>query len=101
ARRRVARGRGMLRLDVIEVSTAFPLGILRYTRRVSVPQEMVVYPRIGMLGRRLALEYREAVESGAMTSNRRGGNDEFYGVREYRAGDNVRVIHWRSSARLG
>ena len=62
---------------------------------------MIVYPRIGMLNRHLALEYRVAVESGAMTSNRRGGNDEFYGVREYRAGDNIRSIHWRSTARRG
>jgi uncharacterized protein (DUF58 family) len=62
---------------------------------------MLVYPRIGILNRHLALEYRESIESGAMTSNRRGGADEFYGVREYRPGDNIRAIHWRSSARRG
>ncbi len=36
-----------------------------------------------------------------MTSSIRRGNDEFYGLREYRAGDNVRSIHWRSTARTG
>jgi uncharacterized protein (DUF58 family) len=96
-----ARRRGMIQLRTIEIATSFPFGLIRRTRRLDVPQEMVVYPRIGMLNRHLALEYREAVESGAMTSNRRGGNDEFYGVREYRAGDNIRSIHWRSSARSG
>jgi uncharacterized protein (DUF58 family) len=95
------RRRGLVRLDTIEVCTSFPFGIIRRTRRLSCPQDMIVYPRIGMLNRHLALEYREAVESGAMTSNRRGGNDEFYGVREYRAGDNIRSIHWRSTARRG
>jgi uncharacterized protein (DUF58 family) len=99
--RLVPRRRGLMKLDIIEVSTTFPFGLLRRTRRIHVPQEMVVYPRIGVLNRYLALEYRESVESGAMTSNRRGGNDEFYGVREYRDGDNVRAIHWRSSARKG
>lgn len=97
----VPRRRGLVKLDVIEVSTTFPFGFIRRTKRLHVPQEMVVYPRIGVLNRYLALEYREAVDSAAMTSNRRGGNDEFYGVREYRAGDNVRAIHWRSSARTG
>jgi uncharacterized protein (DUF58 family) len=97
----VPRRRGLVKLDVIEVSTTFPFGFIRRTKRLHVPQEMLVYPRIGVLNRYLALEYRESVESAAMTSNRRGGNDEFYGVREYRDGDNVRAIHWRSSARTG
>lgn len=97
----VARRRGLLKLDVLEVSTTFPFGFIRRTKRLHVPQELVVYPRIGVLNRRLAMEYREAVDAAAMTSNRRGGNDEFYGIREYRDGDNVRAIHWRSSARTG
>ena len=81
-----ARRRGVIRLEAIEVSTTFPFGFLRRTRRLHVPQDMVVYPRIGMLNRHLALEYRESVESGAMTSNRRGGHDEFYGVARIPAG---------------
>jgi uncharacterized protein (DUF58 family) len=32
---------------------------------------------------------------------RPGGADEFYGVKEYRAGDNPRWIYWRRSARSG
>jgi uncharacterized protein (DUF58 family) len=32
---------------------------------------------------------------------RRGGTDEFYGVKEYRAGENPRWIYWRRSARTG
>ena len=99
ATRLTARRRGLLQLDTLEISTTFPFGFLRRTRRLHVPQEIAVYPRIGLLNRHLALQYRESVDSGAMTSNRRGGHDEFYGVREYRPGDNVRAIHWRSTAR--
>jgi uncharacterized protein (DUF58 family) len=29
------------------------------------------------------------------------GNDEFYGLREYRPGDNPKRIHWRRTARTG
>jgi uncharacterized protein (DUF58 family) len=101
ATRLTPRRRGLLKLDTIEISTTFPFGFLRRAKRLHVPQEIIVYPRIGLLHRHLALQYRESIESGAMTSNRRGGHDEFYGVREYRPGDNVRAIHWRSTARMG
>jgi len=75
--RLVAERRGVIKLDAIEVSTTFPFGLIRRTKRLHMPQELVVYPRIGLLNRYLAVEYRESVEAGAMTSNRRGGNDEF------------------------
>jgi uncharacterized protein (DUF58 family) len=101
ATRMTAKRRGIVRLAEIELSTTFPFGLLRCRRRVRVSQEVAVYPRIGMLNRRLALGYRESIESGAITSNRRGGHDDFYGIREYRPGDNVRAIHWRSTARTG
>lgn len=93
------RRRGMLRLSAVDISSSFPFGFIQRTVRLELPQEIVVYPRIGMLNRHLALQYRESIESGTMTSSRRGGNDEFYGVREYRPGDNIRAIHWRSTAR--
>jgi uncharacterized protein (DUF58 family) len=32
---------------------------------------------------------------------RRGGQDEFYGVKEHRSGENPRHIYWRRSARTG
>jgi uncharacterized protein (DUF58 family) len=32
---------------------------------------------------------------------RRGGQDEFYGVKEHRTGENPRWIYWRRSARTG
>ena len=36
-----------------------------------------------------------------MLRPRRGGTDEFYGVKEYRHGENPRWIHWKRSARTG
>jgi uncharacterized protein (DUF58 family) len=37
---------------------------------------------------------------GARAGDRRG-RDRFYGLREFRTGENPRLIHWKSSARLG
>ena len=39
--------------------------------------------------------------AGARMKPRRGGTDEFYGVKEFRSGENPRWIHWRRSARTG
>ena len=44
---------------------------------------------------------RSAETSGATMRPRRGGQDEFYGVKEYRTGENPRWIYWRRSARTG
>ncbi|HVS72673.1 MAG TPA: DUF58 domain-containing protein [Phycisphaerae bacterium] len=99
--RLVAPRRGLLTLSGVELRSSFPLGLQVRYREIPAAGQMVVYPRVGTLNRKVAVAYREAVESGTMTSNRRGGNDEFYGLREYRPGDNIRAIHWRSTARTG
>jgi len=93
--------RGILRLESLHLSTTFPFGFLRRNILLPAPHEITVYPRIGLLARRLALPYRQNIESGTLLSRNRGGNEEFFGIREYRPGDNIRAIHWRSTARTG
>lgn len=99
--RLVADRRGLVHLSDIRLSCSFPFGFVKRTLLLHHPEELVVYPRIGALNRHLALQCRDSAESGTMTSSVRRGNDEFYGLREYRAGDNIRSIHWRSTARTG
>jgi uncharacterized protein (DUF58 family) len=99
--RLLAVRRGRIELSDIYLTCSFPFGFVEYSITVTHRQDLVVYPRIGTLSRHLALRCLDATESGTMTSGVRRGNDEFYGVREYRSGDNMRSIHWRSSARMG
>jgi len=99
--RLVADRRGLITLSDIRLRCSFPFGFVSHTIFIRRPEPLIVYPRIGTLNRHLALRCREATESGTMTSSVRRGNDEFYGLREYRAGDNIRSIHWRSTARTG
>jgi uncharacterized protein (DUF58 family) len=44
---------------------------------------------------------RSADNIGESVRPRAGGVDEFYGLREYRPGDNPRHIYWRRTARTG
>ena len=89
--------RGHLKLARIDLGTIFPFGLVRASRRIRQAASMVVWPARGMLRQRLL--HRGAVEtSSAPPSRVSGGQDEFFGLREYRPGDNPRWIHWRRSA---
>ncbi len=93
----VAHTRGRRRLREIRVSTTFPFGLIRAFARYPCDHGLVVWPARGkVLGRLLP---RGAVEiSNSAPSPATGGQDEFFGLREYRPDDNPRWIHWRRSA---
>jgi len=93
----VARRRGRIHLSGVRLFTRFPFGLVESSRRIDLPKSLVIWPALGQLKRRLL--DRGAVEtSSAAPSGATGGQDEFFGLREYREGDNPRWIHWRRSA---
>ncbi len=94
--------RGKYRFRDLDVGTRAPFGIVEHRVTISLPDQIVVYPRIGQLTRRWFLIQRQAME------NRRGQRHdqsaqqmEYHGLRDYRSGDSPRWIHWRTSARRG
>lgn len=92
--------RGRYRFGPLELSSRFPLGLLRYRGTLDVPGTLLVYPRVGhltMAWRR----WQEGLESsGGKSSPRRGMLEgDFYGLRDWRSGDSRRWLHWRTSAR--
>lgn len=95
-----AVSRGLAELDVIEVSSTFPFGIVRKTIRRSVPEQVLVLPARVRLGRSLVDRLFGRAEHEMAGSSRRGLSNELWGLREYVAGDAARSIAWRPSARL-
>jgi uncharacterized protein (DUF58 family) len=95
------RCRGVLKLDAIDISTGYPLGFAVRTHTVGQRESMVVFPALGRVDDRLMRMCRAADASGATMRPRGGGQDEFYGVQEFRTGQNPRWIYWRRSARTG
>jgi uncharacterized protein (DUF58 family) len=61
---------------------------------------LIVLPRLGRLTEGWTSRRLEAF-AGTQRRQRPGAEGDFYGVREWRTGDGRRLIHWRSSARLG
>lgn len=87
--------RGPVAASDWQVGSSDALGFFR-TERASPDREVaLVLPRFASLrGRNEVLE----LEASA-AAPRAGAGSELFGVREYRAGDSLRRIHWRSSAR--
>ncbi|HEY8143858.1 MAG TPA: DUF58 domain-containing protein, partial [Kofleriaceae bacterium] len=59
--------------------------------------EVLVYPAV----RPIRLPEPRATRHGDAVQHRLGRRGEFFGLRDYRDGDDSRAIHWRSSARGG
>ncbi len=92
--------RGVVSIGPLEALRTDPLGLARTKLTVTGNVEVVVYPRVHRIspppgGREQPAALRNRVFAEA---SRR---DTFAGLREYVAGDDLRLVHWRSSARTG
>lgn len=93
--------RGRYRFGPLQLSTRFPLGLVNSTEQVNDRATLIVSPRIGRMTRKWETWVQAERTGLERTSARRGLNEgEYYGMREWRAGDSQRWIHWRTSARL-
>ncbi len=92
--------RGRYTCGPIRLLTRFPLGLVERSYIMSCSGELLVYPRIGRL---TPLWHREQLDADELVQQTRprGGTfeDEFHRLREYRQGDSLRSIHWRTTAR--
>src|SRR5579871_93921 len=84
--------RGRYREDSFGLATRFPFAFLTKTRHVSLPREVLVYPRI---------EPSEAISEvlpmvrGEWESFVRGLGAELYRIREYLPDDSARHVDWK------
>ena len=94
--------RGRYRLGPCSVATSFPLALMSARVSVDAAEELDVYPRLLSLRRGWESRLLTRTE-GATTSARRSGpaEGEFFGLREWQSGDHPRLIHWRTTARVG
>ena len=93
--------RGAYTLPSLRQETLFPWGLWRDLVDHPSPRTVLVYPRFHPLTS-LHIPTGTRYQPGgiALTSNL-GDSIEFIGTREYREGDSLRTIHWKTWARLG
>lgn len=94
--------RGVIRLDDLRVQLPDPFGIFQRCRRVKAPAAtLTVLPRRFPLPPVEMPGGAEFKISGEANTNFIGTSGEFVGLRDYRPGDPLRQIHWKSWARTG
>lgn len=88
--------RGRHRLPDAVVATRFPFGLFVKRRQLPPPPQVVVYPQIHPVRVDGGTRHRPGAGEASGRIARVG---EFFGMREYRDGDDPRRIDWRTVAR--
>lgn len=92
--------RGRHEFGPLSISTRFPLGLVERGLTVAQSGSILVYPRLGRLTARWTQRLQHATDLVPQMSPRSGPfDDEFHKLREYRRGDDLRAIHWKTTAR--
>src|SRR4051812_8328654 len=92
--------RGRYRIGPLTVRLTDPFGLCELTRSFSASDMLVVRPQVVPLPEvRIGGDWAGAGESRARSVATAGEDDA--ATREYRQGDDLRRIHWRSTARRG
>jgi uncharacterized protein (DUF58 family) len=89
--------RGRHRLAGVRLTTRFPFGLFLKAGRVMLDREVLVFPAVRPISPE---ELLRLVGAGTSAVRRRGRGHDLYNLRAYRAGDDPRLIHWRSSAKV-
>ena len=93
--------RGTLKLESATVARADPLGLIRGLARIVLPDKLLVLPRRYSLPRLTLPGARRYQHGGVTLASSVGESEEFMSLRDYRPGDPLQRIHWKSYARSG
>ncbi|HET9690268.1 MAG TPA: DUF58 domain-containing protein [Acidimicrobiales bacterium] len=91
--------RGEFEVGPAELVRADPFGLWRRVQLLGVPQRLVVTPRVVLL--RPLPAGRSRLVEGPTSDTAPQGSTTFHRLREYVVGDDLRTVHWPSTARLG
>ncbi len=93
--------RGRLRFEALAVGRSDPFGLFRTVKAVSAAQSVLILPRRYPLPQVRLAGGRKYHQGGVTLASNVGDSDEFISLRDYRQGDPLRNIHWKSWARTG
>ena len=91
----VPRQRGRLRFTGVVGFSSFPLGFIGKSVRLAQTMETLIFPRTVSL-KASALDRllgREGI--GSRAGRKAGQTGEYFGLREYQAGDSLRMVAWK------
>lgn len=93
--------RGVFPLGPLTIGVTDPLGLLRRSLDAGSREEVTVYPRVDAISP-LPMSAGHDFMGGAVDGwSRSRAGEEFHTLRPYQTGDDLRRVHWRSTARTG
>jgi uncharacterized protein (DUF58 family) len=89
--------RGVVKFVRFQVYTRFPFGLFSKSLSIDAPAESLVFPAVEPV--RIPPNFGAARGGGESVAGPHGTGANAVGLREFRDGDSIRRIHWRSSLR--
>ncbi|HSH08096.1 MAG TPA: DUF58 domain-containing protein [Burkholderiales bacterium] len=95
------RRRGRIELAGLTLARPDPLGLVRSLHRTPLPARVIALPRRYRLPALVLPGARKFQQGGVSLATSVGDSEEFVALRDYRPGDPLQRIHWKSFARSG
>jgi len=93
--------RGPLHLKNVIIKRPDPFGLIHAFIKIPLPQNLIILPKRYQLPHFHMPGLRKHHSGGIAQASSVGNADEFLSLREYRPGDPMRQIHWKSLAKTG
>ena len=93
--------RGVMRLAGMTVARPDPFGLFNACATISLPQSLLILPQLYNLPPIQLPGTMKHQSGGVALASSVGDAEEFRSLREYRPGDSLRKIHWKSWAKVG
>lgn len=94
------RTRGVYVVGPANVKISDPLGLAATQHRSAIADRLIVYPAVEALSGFPSVRGRDPAMSASRPEFSRRGGEDFYTLRSYQEGDDLRRVHWASSAKL-
>jgi uncharacterized protein (DUF58 family) len=93
------RPRGVYRVGPTAVRSSDPLGLAELQAVTGPVDRIVVYPAVERLSGFPIVRGQDPAMQASRPEHSRQGGEDFYTLREYQRGDDLRRVHWPSSAK--
>ena len=93
--------RGVLHFDRLTLARPDPFNLIRANADYSAPARLLVLPQCFALPQLMMPGARRYQHGGVALATSVGDSEEFVSLRDYRPGDPLQRMHWKSFARLG
>lgn len=93
--------RGRYEIGPASIAVVDPFGLAQIRTRAVGSSSLMVYPSIEKLALPRDLGERRSVTSAALRNPTGASGEDFYTLREYTQGDDLRKVHWPSTAKRG